>query len=365
MTTISAGGGSIAWIDGGGFLNVGPQSAGADPGPACYGRGGLRPTVTDADLVCGYLNPDYFLGGAQKLSVAASRAALKAHIGDPLQMDVTAAAAGIQRIVDMRMADEVRVFAAKRGVDLSAFTLLPFGGAGAVHAAAVAEELGMRRILVPPRPGAFSALGLLCTDVVHDYIRSELRTLASVTADHAEDIFRQLEATARAELAAESMNPVDARFARELDLRYTGQGYELRTPLEGLFEGRLTAAALRAAREKFDDRHAQIHGHAAKERPVEVVSYRLRVRVAVPKYEPRVAATPPAPQPAAAAVKGQRTISLNGTTIEATLYERARLDIGATVEGAAIVEQFDATTLIPPAWSGRVDGYGNLILARA
>ncbi|OLB74414.1 MAG: hypothetical protein AUI16_14720 [Alphaproteobacteria bacterium 13_2_20CM_2_64_7] len=355
LVTLDMGGTSadIAFIEGGA------------PGPACYGRGGLRPTVTDADLVCGYLNPDYFLGGAQKLSVAASRAALKAHIGDPLQMDVTAAAAGIQRIVDMRMADEVRVFAAKRGVDLSAFTLLPFGGAGAVHAAAVAEELGMRRILVPPRPGAFSALGLLCTDVVHDYIRSELRTLAGVTADHAEDIFRQLEGTARAELAAEGMNPADARFARELDLRYTGQGYELRTPLEGLFEGRLTAAGLRAAREKFDDRHAQIHGHAAKERPVEVVSYRLRVRVAVPKYEPRAAPTPPAPQPAAAAVKGQRTISLNGTMTQATLYERARLDIGATVEGAAIVEQFDATTLIPPAWSGRVDGYGNLILARA
>jgi len=364
MTTISAGGGSIAWIDGGGFLNVGPQSAGADPGPACYGRGGLRPTVTDADLVCGYLDPDYFLGGAQKLDLAASRAALKAHVGDPLQMDVTAAAAGIQRIVDMRMADEVRVFAAKRGVDLSAFTLLPFGGAGAVHAAAVAEELGMRRILVPPRPGAFSALGLLCTDVVHDYIRSELRTLADVTADHAEDIFRQLEGTARTELAAEGVNPADAPFARELDLRYTGQGYELRTPLEGLFEGRLTAAALRAARDRFDERHAQMHGHAAKERPVEVVSYRLRVRVAVPKYEPRAAAAPHSPQPSSA-VKGQRTISLNGTTMEATLYERARLDIGATIDGTAIVEQFDATTLIPPGWSGRVDGYGNLILTRA
>src|SRR3989475_788155 len=274
MTTISAGGGSIAWIDGGGFLNVGPASAGADPGPACYGRGGLRPTVTDADLVCGYLNPDYFLGGAQKLDVAAARATLKAHVADPLQMDVTAAAAGIQRIVDMRIADEVRVFAAKRGVDLSAFTLLPFGGAGAVHAAAVAEELGMRRILVPPRPGAFSALGLLCTDVVHDYIRSELRTLAGVTADHAEDIFRQLEGTARAELAAEGMNPADARFARELDLRYTGQGYELRTPLEGLFLDRLTAASLQAARERVDERHTHIHAHAAKERPAQLANYR-------------------------------------------------------------------------------------------
>src|ERR1700756_3019360 len=244
MTTISAGGGSIAWIDAGGFLNVGPQSAGADPGPACYGRGGLRPTVTDADLVCGSLNPDSFLGGAQQLSVAASRAALKAHIGDPLQMDVTAAAAGIQRIVDMRIADEVRVFAAKRGVDLSAFTLLPFGGAGAVHAAAVAEELGMRRILVPPRPGAFSALGLLCTDVVHDYIRSELQPLAAVAPAHAEATFRALEAKARDEIAAEGLDAGAARFSRELDLRYTGQGYELRTPLDGLYEGHLTEASL-------------------------------------------------------------------------------------------------------------------------
>ena len=364
MTTISAGGGSIAAIDGGGFLNVGPQSAGADPGPACYGRGGTHPTVTDADLVCGYLNPDYFLGGAQRLDLAAARTALKAHVADPLEMDVLTAAAGIQRIVDMRMADEVRVFAAKRGVDLSAFTLLPFGGAGAVHAAAVAAELGMRRILVPPRPGAFSALGLLCTDVVHDYIRSELRPLAEVAADHAEDIFRQLEAKARAELRAEGMNPTDGFFARELDLRYTGQGYELRTPLDGLFAERLTAASLAAAREKFDQRHAQIHGHAAKERPVEVVSYRLRVRVAVPKYEPREQPAPPSPRAVAEAVKGRRDISIDGKTTAATLYERDRLDIGAAVAGPAVVEQFDATTVIPPGWRGRVDGFRNLVLER-
>jgi N-methylhydantoinase A len=365
MTTISAGGGSIAWIDGGGFLNVGPQSAGADPGPACYGRGGTRPTVTDADLVCGYLNSDYFLGGAQTLDVAAARAALAAHVADPLRMDVIAAAAGIQRIVDMRMADEVRVFAAKRGVDLSAFTLLPFGGAGAVHAAAVAEELGMRRILVPARPGAFSALGLLCTDVVHDYIRSELRPLAEISAECAEEVFRQLEERARAELAAEGMRPADARFTRELDLRYTGQGYELRTPLDGLFIGMLTADSLGAARDRFDERHAQIHGHAAKERPVEIVSYRLRVRVAVPKYEPRAQAAPPAPRPAAGAIKGRRRAAFNGTIMEATLYERDRLDIGASIAGPAIVEQFDATTVIPSGWNGQVDGYRNLILARA
>jgi N-methylhydantoinase A len=362
MATISAGGGSIAWLDGGGFLNVGPQSAGADPGPACYGRGGLRPTVTDADLVCGYLNPNYFLGGAQTLDLSAARAALETHIARPLQMDTMAAAAGIQRIVDMRMADEVRVFAAKRGVDLSVFTLLPFGGAGAVHAAAVAEELGIRRILVPPRPGAFSALGLLCTDVVHDYIRSELRSLAEITAEHAETIFRELEEAAHGELAAEGMSNAEARFARELDLRYSGQGYELRTPLEGLFLERLTAASLRAVRERFHQRHAQVHGHAANERPVEVVSYRLRVRVAVPKYEPSEA-TVPAPRNADP-IKGQRAIWLDGTRLQASLYERGRLEVGAAVVGPAIVEQFDATTLIPPNWTGRVERHGNLVLAR-
>jgi N-methylhydantoinase A len=364
MTTISAGGGSIAGIDGGGFLTVGPQSAGADPGPACYGRGGTRPTVTDADLACGFLNADYFLGGKQKLDAEASRIALQSHIAEPLKMGVLDAAAGIRRIVDMRMADEVRVFAAKRGVDLSAFTLLPFGGAGAVHAAAVAEELGMRRILVPARPGAFSALGLLCTDVVHDYIRSGLRALADVEAEHAEGVFRELEDKARSDLTAEGMNANAAAFARELDLRYIGQGYELRTPLDGLFRDHVTAETLARARTKFDERHAQIHGHAAKERPVELVSYRLRVRVAVPKYQAREEQASPSPRPAGA-IKGARAVHLDGnTSTQATVYERDRLDIGVTLAGPAIVEQFDATTFIPAGWSARVDGLRNMILEK-
>jgi N-methylhydantoinase A len=367
MTSISAGGGSIAWVDRGGFLNVGPQSAGADPGPACYGRGGTRPTVTDADLVCGLLNPDYFLGGTQQLDLAAARTALETHVARPLNMDVLEAAGGIQRIVDMRMADEVRVFAAKRGVDLTAFTLLPFGGAGGVHAAAVAQELGMRRILVPPRPGAFSALGLLCTDVVHDYIRSELKPLAEINPEHAEAIFAELEAKARNELAAEGMNGAQAQFLRELDLRYSGQGYELRTPLDGLFEACLTEASLAAVRARFDQRHAQIHGHAATEQPVEIVSYRLRVRVSVPKYRPVQEDTPASPQVIEGALKGRRRIHVPGVgdvagAIEAAIYERDRLDIGATIAGPAIVEQFDATTVVPSGWRGTVDGYRNLIL---
>ena len=367
LTTISAGGGSIAWIDRGGFLCVGPQSAGADPGPVCYGKGGGDPTVSDADIALGFLNPDYYLGGAQTLDRDAAVEALWRRIGEPLGMTALAAAAGIRRIVDQRMADEVKVFAAKRGVDAQDFTLLPFGGAGAVHAAAVAAELGIGRILVPPQPGAFSALGLLCTDVVHDYVQSELRPLDQVPPDHAEAIFAALEARAAGELGDEGLDPADAAFERELDVRYTGQGYELRVSLAGLGTGKggLTADDLIAARDRFDRRHAQIHGHAAKERPVEVVSYRLRARVGVPRYEPVAADGDGRAAAPDDAVKGTRAVNFDGAAAtETTIYERARLPVGAQFTGPAIIEQFDSTTVVPAGWAAMVDTYLNLILRR-
>jgi len=365
LTSISAGGGSIVWIDRAGFLNVGPQSAGADPGPICYGRGGTQPTVTDADLVCGFLNPAYFLGGSQRLDVEASRAALEEEIAAPMQMSVTQAAAGVRRIVDMRMADEVRVFAARRGVDLSDFMLLPFGGAGAVHAAAVAEELGMRRIIVPLRPGAFSALGLLCTDVLHDYIRSELKPLAQLDAAHAEAVFREIESEAAAELKEEGLAPAQASFERELDLRYAGQGYELRVPLTGLWRDALDASALAKARQRFDDEHAKIHGHAAAEKAVELVSYRVRVRVAVPKYRPQGLPEAERASPAAEAIKGRRQVFFTAyKSTDTVIIDRDKLAVGAAFSGPAIVEQFDATTVVPPGWTAVVDRYRNLILER-
>src|SRR5262249_43885857 len=178
----------------------------------------------------------------------------------------------------------------------------------------------------------------------------------------AENIFRQLEGKARRELIAEGLGSAQAAFARELDLRYSGQGYELRTPLDGLFVERLTAESLAAARDRFDDRHALIHGHAAKERPVEVVSYGLRLRAPVPKYEPRP--QPPSPAAADEAIKGRRPISLGGAMTDATIYERERLGIGAVIAGPAIVEQFDATTVVAPGWRGQVDGLRNLVLER-
>jgi N-methylhydantoinase A len=363
LTTISAGGGSIVWIDRAGFLSVGPQSAGADPGPVCYGRGGENPTVTDADIVCGFLNPGYFLGGTQKLNAEAAHAALEEKIAKPLNMTVPEAAAGIRRIVDMRMADEVRVFAARRGVDLSEFALLPFGGAGAVHAGAVAEELGMRRIIVPARPGAFSALGLLCTDVLHDYIRSELGALDRLDPAHAEEVFGDIEAKAASELVEEGLDPGAAVFERDLDMRYAGQGYELRVPLGGLWQGALDAKALAAVRRRFDDVHEKIHGHAAKEKAVEVVSYRLRVRVAVPKYSPQAAEMRKPSSPALAALKGTRRVFFeSGKAVKTTIYDRDKLAVGTVFTGPAIIEQFDATTVVPHGWHIQVDRYGNLIL---
>jgi N-methylhydantoinase A len=365
LTTISAGGGSIVWIDRAGFLSVGPQSAGADPGPVCYGRGGKNPTVTDADIVCGFLNPDYFLGGTQKLNSEAAYGALEEKIARPLNMTVPEAAAGIRRIVDMRMADEVRVFAARRGVDLSEFALLPFGGAGAVHAGAVAEELGMRRIIVPARPGAFSALGLLCTDVLHDYIRSELGPLDRLDSAHAEEIFRDVEAKASSELAGEGLDPGAAAFERDLDMRYAGQGYELRVPLSGLWQGALDAKALAAVRRRFDEVHEKIHGHAAKEKAVEVVSYRLRVRVAVPKYSPQAAELQKPSSPVLAALKGTRRVFFEpGKAVKTTVYDRDKLAVGTVFTGPAIIEQFDATTVVPHGWHVLADRYGNLILER-
>lgn len=363
LTTISAGGGSIAWIDRGGFLCVGPHSAGADPGPACYGQGGEDPTVTDADIACGFLNPEQFLGGAQNIDAEASLTALAENIGNGIGLTALQAAAGIRRIVDMRMADEVRVVAAKRGVDPREFTLLPFGGAGAVHAAAVAEELGISRILVPPRPGAFSALGLLCTDVVHDYIRSELRPLDQISPDHAGQIFHELEARASSELKDEGLDPAAAQHHRELDMRYVGQGYELRVPLDGLGKNGLDDAAIAAARERFDEIHARLHGHAAAEKSVEVVSYRLRVRVTVPRYEPSppVEATPhDAPE---SSLAGKREVYFDGETAQiAKVFDRGGLDAGARMEGPAIIEQFDATTVVPPGWTVFVGGNLSLIL---
>jgi N-methylhydantoinase A len=215
------------------------------------------------------------------------------------------------------------------------------------------------------RPGAFSALGLLCTDVLNDYIRSELRPLASLDPGHAEDVFREIEAEAAAELKEEGLDPGQASYERELDLRYAGQGYELRVPLAGLWHGALDADAIADARRRFDDEHTKVHGHAAAEKAVELVSYRVRVRVSVPKYRPQEFPQGAAVPLSTEAVKGVRQAFFAAdAAIDAAIVDRDKLAVGTTFTGPAIVEQFDATTVVPPGWSATVDRFKNLVLER-
>ncbi len=360
VATISAGGGTIARVDAARQPVVGPDSAGADPGPACYGKGGAAPTVTDADLVCGYLNPDHFLGGRQVLDKDAAGTAIGRAIAEPMGLDTETAALGIVRLINGRMADEIRVRAATKAVDVRGFTLVPFGGAGPVHAAMVATELGIRRVLVPPHPGAFSALGLLCSDVVHDYVRSELGPFEALAPGDAETRFAELEARARSELAAEGFDADAAIFGRELDLRYAGQGYELRTPLTGIAARPITADDLDRLRARFDELHEAYHGHAARNAPVEVVSYRLRARMEVAKIEPARVPQAEAPGPAPTAARLVRFE--DGRARETPIHDRSALSAGHSLNGPIIIEQFDTTTVVPPGWRMSVDEFANLVL---
>ena len=356
IASISAGGGTIARIDGGGLLQIGPDSAGAVPGPACYGRGGLSPTVTDVDLLCGLLDPHHFLGGAQVLDPAAAERAVQT-IAEPLGMSALAAAHGVIRLVNARMADEVRVLAAKRAVDLRRFTLVPFGGAGPLHAAMVAQQLGIPRVLVPMNPGAFSALGLLCTDVVHDYIRSDLKRIDELPLQTAIAIVAELNARADQDLAKEGLAERASRRERMLDLRYAGQGYEIAIPMP---DGPLDADLIARTVDAFHAVHKAVHGHSSPSQPVEVVSYRLRVRIQVPRYQ---ATSSELQGPTATPSIGQRPVYFDkDRPVQATVCRRADMAPGSTIAGPAIVVQLDATVVIPPGWHGHVDRFSNLVL---
>lgn len=361
VSTISAGGGSIARVNAAGLLEVGPDSAGADPGPACYGKGGTQPTVTDADVASGFLNPDFFLGGKMSLDTEAARRAVKHHVSGPMETDLATAAAGIVRVINARMADEIRVQAAKKGVSLTDFTLVPFGGAGPVHAAAVAQDLGIERVLVPASPGAFSAFGLLCADVVHDYVRSDLQAMETLEPSHVDQAFTALEERAAAELKEEGLGSEESHFVREMDLRYAGQGYELRVPLDGI-AAPLDKAGLETLVERFHDRHEAVHGHAARGADVEAVSYRLRAVVTVPKLE---VAEQTGEASSAGEAAGSRMVSDGrGNAVEAAIWRRADLPVGDVLPGPVIVEQLDSTTVVPAGWRVRSDTYGNLELTR-
>jgi len=354
INTVSAGGGTIARTDRFGVLEVGPHSAGAVPGPACYGRGGEAATITDCNLVLGYLSTENFLGGRMTLDRAKAERAIAA-VAEPLSLDVAAAAEGILRIIDVKMQEAIKAISTMRGHDLRDFMLLAFGGAGPLHATRMARELGMAGVIVPPYPGVFSALGLLMSDIKHDYVRSRLAPIKGVTAAFMGEVFAELEMQARADLRRDGFADNRIRIERALDLRYAGQGYEITLPCST--EETATPARLRQV---FDIEHQRQFGHSAPEEPVEVVSYRVRgvglvPPVSMPKFAPQGLRL-------ADALRERRRVRFDGLTCECPVYQREKLDAGVTLRGPAILDQLDCTTVICEGQMARVDEWKNLIV---
>ncbi len=356
INTVSAGGGTIARVDRLGVLEVGPQSAGAVPGPACYGRGGIEPTITDCNLVLGLLSEDNFLGGRMRLDAGKARAAVR-RIAEPLGMSIEDTAEGVIRIIDVKMEEAIKAISTMRGHDLRDFMLLAFGGAGPLHAGRIARDLGMAGIVVPLYPGVYSAIGLLMSDVKHDYVRSRMTALAALAPGDANALFGELERQATGDLAADGFSPARIRVERGLDLRYAGQGYEITLPCPS---EEITADTLARLRRDFDTQHRAMFGHAAPEEPVEVVSYRVTGIGLVPPVElPRFKREGTSLDQA---LRETRKVRFDGKTIDCPVYQRERLDAGLTVAGPAVLDQFDCTTVLCPGQVGRVDEWKNLIV---
>ncbi len=357
INTVSAGGGTLAGVDKFGELVVGPQSAGAQPGPACYGRGGTRPTITDCNATLGYLSPDNFLGGKMRLDKDAARRAVETEVAKPLGMDVAAAAEGVVRVINVKMEEAIKAISTMRGHDLRDFMLLAFGGAGPLHACKMAAELGMKGVLVPPHPGVYSAMGLVMSDVKHDYLRSRLTPLSRASEAEVNAVFAELETLARADLAREDFSEKSIRVEHALDMRYAGQGYEMTIPCEAP----LAPGGLKALREKFDAEHKKSFGHTAPEEPVEIVSWRLRgVGVVPPVREP---VYKPTGAPLEKAIRERRIARFDGVDLECPVYQRELIDVGAEFAGPALIDQLDCTTVMPPGFLARVDERKNIIIS--
>ena len=358
--TVGAGGSSIAAIDAGGMLRVGPHSAGARPGPACYRQGGEQPTVTDANVVLGRLNPQFLLGGALEIDAKRSHAVIERDVARPRNSGVVEAAASIVAIADTNMAHAVRFVSVERGLDPGDFWLVAFGGAGPVHAASVAQNLGVAGVLVPPAPGVLCAMGVLVNDLQTDLSRTHVVSEASPECPAAADtIFTELEARAAALFARQRPAGAALVIQRTIDARYAGQNHELSVAAPG---GRFDQDALATVRGNFHDAHRAMYGYASIDKPLELVTCRVRVRLAAAKGQAAesVAGTRSAPLTAS----GSRKVYFEQMQgfVDCPIYLRDDLHAGDGFAGPAIVEQMDCTTVIAPGWRARVDAAANLLL---
>jgi N-methylhydantoinase A len=359
--TVGAGGSSIAWIDAGGFLRCGPHSAGANPGPACFGREGGKPTVTDANVVLGRLNQEYLLGGALRIDANRSRQVLEAHVARLKGCAVHEAAAAILAITNTNIAQAIRHVSVERGLDASRFMLVAFGGAGPLHAADVARELGMT-VLVPPGPGVLCAMGVLTKDIQLDLSQTRLvRGAKSGAATEASSILADLERRGLETLARNGVATDHGVIERSIDARYVGQNFELPVPLP---ENVTEADLLDAVAAGFHAVHKRLYGYDQPAKEVELVTFRMKVLVAVAKpdfarsQEARAAAAP-----LARSVRDAYFHTLDAF-VPCPVYERDDFAPGMSLSGPAIVEQMDTTTIVPPDFDAKADPWGNLILTR-
>ncbi|HEU5465143.1 MAG TPA: hydantoinase/oxoprolinase family protein [Candidatus Binatia bacterium] len=357
--TVSAGGGTIARIDAVGGLQVGPDSAGADPGPVSYDRGGDNITITDANVVTGVLDPDHFLGGRMKLNKAKANKLLGEKIAKPLGLELLEAAEGVLKIINVKMEEAIKAVSSARGYDIRDFTLVAFGGGGPMHGGRMALDLGIPTLLVPLTPGVHSALGLLMSDVKHDYVRSKLVGLDDLDLAEINRLFDQLVQQATRELHGEGFANDEIKIEPYLDLRYAGQGYELTVPC---VMPPLKQEDVTVMRRRFDTLHEQNSGHKAETEPVELVSLRLISLGLVPqaKLSPGKVSGAKVEK----SITGERKVYF-GTEhglLATQIYDRGRLEPGHRLAGPAIVEQLDTTTVIHPEQEARVDDYCNLII---
>jgi N-methylhydantoinase A len=356
LAEVSAGGGSIAWVDEGGALKVGPKSAGADPGPAAYGRGGMDATVSDADVVLGYLDREALLGGALRIDFKAAEAAIR-QVADPLGLAVPDAAARIVEIVNANMAEALRIVSIERGHDPREFALIAFGGAGPVHAAALAAELQIPEIIVPPVSGAFSALGVVASDLKRDYSRTLYADLASLDPARVLAVLAEMEVSASDMLSAAGIPPERRVLLRAADVRYRRQAYELTVPLAA---APITRASLDALATNFHEKHRQTYSHANTEQPVQLVTLRVTAVGRLPEL-----LLGRFPTAAAAVRQRTRKVWFPETGFAATpVYWRDDLAADQRLAGPSIIEALDSTIVVPPSWIASVDAGGYIRLRR-
>lgn len=352
VSAIGAGGGSIARVEGSRALRVGPDSAGAVPGPVCYGGGGEEPTVTDANIVLGRIDPDQVLGGRITLDADAARAAIDERIAKPLGLDVHRAAEGILRVINSKMALAIRELTVAQGLDPRDFVLVAFGGAGPMHAAEIALEIGIPRVIFPPVPGMFSAWGMLAADLRHDLVATRIAKAEALSADAIESTFAGLEAAGRSALQTQNVAEGDTRFIRSLDVRYDGQEHTLELEVEpGLDPADL--------KQLFDNLHFRKYGHSSAEDGVEVVNFRVAAIGLVAKPELRAGQSADVRE---AVPTGERDVYFEGAFARAQVYKRDELSSGMQFAGPAVVDEEGATLVVPPGFTVVCDPYGNLVL---